>query len=214
MTSITTTTSFYTQAPLRVLGSIVVSIIITFALFVFMYEMIRNDTLLIAKPNPPLIIDPIFQEFDEKIIVKPQPLPKREKQTPPLSPKESPDVDDPKLISFTPSQGTTRLNISPKITLGDNINNREITPIVRVDPSYPIDAARDGIEGYVRLSFSVNQLGSVTDIVVIESSPKRMFDREAKRALAKWKYRPKVHNGDALIQTGLSVVLEFTLADK
>lgn len=204
--------SFQTHTSLRVFGSITIAGMITFALFVIMYEMIRNDTLLIVKPKPPLAIDPIFKEVDEKLIVKPSPLPKPEVVRPPSLPKESPKSEDPKVISFTPNQGVKAIDVSPTITLGGNPNNREITPIIRIDPSYPIDAARDGIEGYVELNFSVNELGSVTDIVIVDSSPKRMFDRAAKRALAKWKYRPRTKNGTAINQTGLSVVLEFTLS--
>ena len=61
--------SFQTHTSLRVFGSITIAGMITFALFVIMYEMIRNDTLLIVKPKPPLAIDPIFKEVDEKLIV-------------------------------------------------------------------------------------------------------------------------------------------------
>jgi protein TonB len=49
-------------------------------------------------------------------------------------------------------------------------------------------------------------------VEVLDADPKRVFDREAKRALRKWKYRPKVVDGVAQMQPGLQVRLDFTLA--
>jgi protein TonB len=87
----------------------------------------------------------------------------------------------------------------------------DATPIVRIEPKYPAQAARDGREGWVQLSFTIDELGGVTDIKVLAAEPKRLFDREAKRALRKWKYRPKVVDGKPQRQSGMQVQLEFNL---
>ena len=71
----------------------------------------------------------------------------------------------------------------------------EETPIVRREPKYPVQITHDGKEGWVQLSFTINELGGVEDVKVIAAEPKRIFDREAKRALHKWKYKPKIVNG-------------------
>lgn len=89
--------------------------------------------------------------------------------------------------------------------------NQEINPIVRIEPKYPVMAARDGLEGWVQLSFEINEVGGVENIQVINAEPQRIFDREAKRALNKWKYKPKVVNGVPQRQTGLTVQLDFKL---
>jgi protein TonB len=89
--------------------------------------------------------------------------------------------------------------------------NINALPIVRVPPNYPKKAAAAGIEGWVQLSFSINPIGQVVDISVVDAEPKRLFDKEARRALKKWKYKPKVVDGEAVAQTNQSVVLEFTL---
>ena len=78
-------------------------------------------------------------------------------------------------------------------------------------PKYPTQAARDGKEGWVQLSFTIDELGGVTDVEVIDAEPKRIFDREAKRALRKWKYRPKIIDGKPQKQPGLQVQLDFKL---
>jgi protein TonB len=87
----------------------------------------------------------------------------------------------------------------------------DATPIVRIEPRYPMKAAREGKEGWVQMSFSIDTLGGVTDIKVIKSQPKRIFDREAKKALAKWKYKPKIVDGKPIVQTGLTVQLDFKM---
>ena len=87
----------------------------------------------------------------------------------------------------------------------------DATPIVRIKPKYPMAAQRKGTEGWVRLSFSINEVGGVEDIVVLEAKPKRVFDRSAKRALKRWKYRAAMVEGKAIKQTRLSIQLDFTM---
>ncbi|MDG1121227.1 MAG: energy transducer TonB, partial [Glaciecola sp.] len=74
-----------------------------------------------------------------------------------------------------------------------------------------VQAARDGKEGWVRLSFTINEVGGVDDVTVTEAEPKRVFDREAKRALRKWKYKPKIVDGKPEKQFGMKVQLDFKL---
>ncbi|MEZ8223350.1 energy transducer TonB [Vibrio splendidus] len=40
------------------------------------------------------------------------------------------------------------------------------------------------------MTFNINKQGYVTDIVVIESIPKGIFEKVAVQALSKWKYEP------------------------
>lgn len=79
------------------------------------------------------------------------------------------------------------------------------------NPTYPIDAARNRIEGYVRMSFDISESGEPVNIKVIKSVPEQVFDKAAIKALSKWKYAPKVVNGVAVIQKGLKVQLDFKL---
>jgi len=51
----------------------------------------------------------------------------------------------------------------------------------------------------------------VIDATVVNAEPKRIFDREALRAIKRWKYRPKVIEGVAQLQTGQTVQLDLKL---
>ena len=94
---------------------------------------------------------------------------------------------------------------------GALMRDGDATPIVRIEPKFPTKAARDGIEGWVQLSFEINEVGGVENVQVINAQPKRIFDREARKALRKWKYKPKVVDCKAMRQTGLTVQLDFKL---
>jgi protein TonB len=48
-----------------------------------------------------------------------------------------------------------------------------------------------GQEGWVLLEFDITEVGTVDNVKVIESEPRRVFDSSARRALLKWKYKPK-----------------------
>jgi protein TonB len=72
---------------------------------------------------------------------------------------------------------------------------RELTPLVRIPPDYPMRALEKGIQGYVTLRFTVTETGSVTDPEVIAAEPPGYFDRAAIRAILKWKYQPQLVDG-------------------
>jgi len=89
----------------------------------------------------------------------------------------------------------------------------KLKPIVKINPKYPHYAAKEGIEGWVSLSFDVSETGGVENIVVLDSSPKRVFDREAKKALRKWKYQPLIFDGRPQKTRGLIEIVEFKVSN-
>ena len=83
--------------------------------------------------------------------------------------------------------------------------------VVRLDPKYPPQAARDGLDGWVMLSYTIGTDGRVSDITILDASPQRLFDREARKALAKWRYKPLIKDGQPQNIPNVKVVLEFEL---
>lgn len=208
----------YFQAPTfrvlsaRALAATTIAGLTTFAIFVAMHAMIKQDTR-IAQPAKPIVLDnPVFQNEDDKPIERTRVKPMTEPKTPPTAPRDKPDVTtDPSDTTFATPVVEKLATELPKFGMGNG--DAELRPVVRVDPRYPNDAARQGIEGWVELRFNVDSTGSVTDIDVVNAEPKRVFDSAARRALSRWKYKPAKRDGRPIGQTGLSVVLEFTLAD-
>jgi protein TonB len=82
--------------------------------------------------------------------------------------------------------------------------------LVQVMPQYPPNAKRRKIEGYVKLTFIINEDGTVGDVNVLESNPSGVFDRSAIRAAYRWKFKPRVIEGKPIIQKSTQT-MEFNL---
>ncbi|HET9581010.1 MAG TPA: energy transducer TonB [Usitatibacter sp.] len=67
---------------------------------------------------------------------------------------------------------------------------KEFKAAYRVDPQFPREALRQGINGRVVAHVYVAPNGNVTDVKII-SSTSRIFDREVVRALSQWKFNPE-----------------------
>jgi len=85
--------------------------------------------------------------------------------------------------------------------------------LVRVSPIYPARALAQGIEGYVIVQFDVDVNGKVTNVVVVESSH-NVFEREAIKAAQRFKFKPRVVDGVALVSTGVQNLFRFELDEQ
>ena len=81
----------------------------------------------------------------------------------------------------------------------------------RTQPNYPIVAQQRGLEGWVLLTYDVDTSGSLSNIAVIDSEPRKIFDKEATRALRKWKFKPAMTNGQPIASVGQTVKIEFNM---
>jgi len=93
-------------------------------------------------------------------------------------------------------------------------SDRDVIPLVRIEPDYPPRAAERGIEGWALIQFTITPAGTIKDAVVVDSEPKGMFDTAAVKAVERWKYNPKVENGVAVERRGVQVKLTFRLEKK
>ncbi len=65
---------------------------------------------------------------------------------------------------------------------------KPLAAVTRVEPRYPLQAAQQGISGYVQIKFDVDAQGKVVNASVIKSSPEQVFDKAALHALQQWRY--------------------------
>ncbi len=104
-------------------------------------------------------------------------------------------------------------DLSGQPHLGGAPTDGDILPLVRIEPRYPARALQREIEGWVLLEFSISPAGTVVNPFIVDSEPPRTFDRAALRAVSRWKYKPKVEDGTAVIRHGVQVVLTFKIID-
>jgi protein TonB len=200
---------------LRFIASIGVGVVITFGLFVLMAELINSGAKSKDNEREQIIVEinttPPESKAQQRNRVPPPPPPPPKQPPKPQTPDPEPDIADNSGFNFNmPSVdvGSTSAGLSGP---GALVRDGDATPIFRQEPKFPTKAARDGIEGWVQLKFDINELGNVENVSVINAQPKRIFDREAKKALKKWRYNPKVVDGKAIKQIGLTVQLDFKL---
>lgn len=97
-------------------------------------------------------------------------------------------------------------------TASGSNENRSIRALSMEAPEYPRDALRRGQEGFVVVEFTVQTDGSTADIEVVESEPRNAFDREAMRAVSRWKFEPALRDGRP-VESRLQHTIDFNLND-
>ena len=90
-------------------------------------------------------------------------------------------------------------------------SDTDIVPLVRVNPNYPMRALQHRIEGWVEVRFTISTAGTVKNPVVVGYHPSSVFNRDALRAIRKWKYNPKIDDGKPVERPGVVVRLDFRL---
>lgn len=194
--------------------SLNVAALITFALFYSMQMLVSNGQLPVAKQQARPVIDlgkirdkqPVKNKIDKPELLDTKDSP------PPVLPKIG---DGKKDGIFDPPTITHLDPVPPVVKPGGSISVQEsdLLPIVKVSPRYPEDLASKGIEGFVRLKYTVTENGNTKDIVVINSSHPG-FERSAVNAARKFKFKPRVIDGKAVSVFDVYNLIEFKLADQ
>jgi len=187
----------------------------TFGLFALMAYVVNNDQIVPVETLPTPIVE--FAQIQDE---KPANTRVRFENNPPPTPKPMPRTFEAPAETSVEGEfdfGNPVIKIAdagPSLTMGGGTRDSEARPVVRINPKYPIDAARDGIEGWVKLRFDIDAVGSVTNIEIIDAEPKRVFNKAARQALRKWKYRAKSEDGKTTVQQGLTVQLDFNIGQQ
>ncbi len=90
------------------------------------------------------------------------------------------------------------------------LSNGDIQPLRKFAPAYPRTQASRGIEGYVIVQFTVNKMGAVENIVIVESTNSG-FNKNSIRAVSKYKYKPRVIDGIAVEVHNVMEKISFKL---
>jgi protein TonB len=142
---------------------------------------------------------------------------KREEKVERERPPPAPEV--PKMQFQTGAVDSNVAQLSPVVDArgamsGLNISagsDRDTIPLVRVPPDYPARAVNRGIEGWVLVEFTITGTGSVKDAKVVDSKPSNIFNDAALKAISRWRYNPKIENGQPVERVGVRTIIRFDL---
>ena len=137
----------------------------------------------------------------------------------PEKPANEMQQDLQRLSNLSRTGGVSGLDVSmPDIDLEIDVGGtiqiaRELQPLVRIPPEYPMAARGKRTEGYVILRFTVTESGSVANPEVLRSEPPGVFDRAATRAVLRWKYQPQIVDGKPAAVVSFTRI-NFEMADE
>jgi protein TonB len=191
--------------------SIGIGAAVTFGLLFIMQLLIATGRGALTESNVYRITDFVRVERNEIIETK------QEKPEKPPEPEQPPEMPQPTADSFD-----SRVAVSMSAPLmeanlnvggvGFGVSDGEYLPIVKVAPVYPSRALSRGLEGYVIVEFTVTRQGTVRDASVVESTS-TLFERAAVDAALKFKYKPRVIDGEAVEVPGVRNKITFEIEE-
>lgn len=195
--------------------SMVMAAGITLGLFYFMQALIATGDSLDQRVTVVKIVDATMPDIELEVlkeIDKPEPIedkdlvediPDRE-----VNMSEGPSLNIER-VSLQLDNGLQLNNASISVTDG------EMLPLVAIAPQYPNRAAERGIEGWCLVSFTVNGLGNVEEetIMVVDAEPSNIFDRSSIRAATRFKFQPRVVDGQGVAVKGVQYLFRYELED-
>ena len=205
---------------LRILVAALVAGGVTFELFLLMYALISSGSD--QRPDLEAISGIRFGpvEIPDEIMTRSRRKPK--KPPPPEEPPPPPRMQISKVdlqVQKMPQMDVPDLDVPLVGGSGMFIGNfqqvdqgaeGDVIPVVVIRPMYPREAAIAGTQGWVKVEFTITEVGTVKDPRVVDARPPRVFNREAIRAILKWKFKPRVVDGIA-VERRATQVIDFTL---
>lgn len=204
---------------MRLFVAPILGLVVALSLFVFSNSLISDEHLRQLKGEEGFQLEFIRAVPAERVLIKERQLPA--KQPPPKTPPpvdrvqsvpaariaslpvqiDMPDIEVPVISGMGPYLGTYT-EAAPGIPMYDG----DLIPLVQVRPRYPRHAEYKGIEGWVNVEFTIAPDGTVGDPVVIASEPPAVFDNSAINAIMRWKFKPRIVNGQPVPSRGQQLI--------
>lgn len=200
---------------MRYLQALIGAVAISYGLFWMMQQMIAMDVQDKPIASDNVLIDFVRLKKDSETQTK-----QRKQKIPPKPQKpkitqqrvvQNIQTNTPvmKMPSVTPAFDLAGGAALAGFVSGNGLDGNAI-PMVQVMPQYPANAKRRKIEGSVKLHFTINEDGTVSEVSIVESNPKGIFDRAAVRAAHRWKFKPRVIDGKPIRQKSTQI-MQFSL---
>jgi protein TonB len=188
--------------------------VVTFGLFWSMQALIGMSQQLI-EGKPPPSIEFVRLKRDNTPEEKKREPPKREKpeqQPPPPEMNLAKNMKPGDAVGDIMPMVDTAVELEKASSLGAGGGDRDVVPLVRVDPQYPPQARQRRIEGWVDVEFTIGPAGTVVNPKVIGADPPGVFERATLRAVRRYRYNAKIVDGVAVARHGIQLRIRFKLA--
>lgn len=191
---------------IRMVFGVLVAVVVTAALFWFMQYLIETADRELNEGASGHLIDFVRLKRDESIQRR-QLKPK--KPPPPDAPPPQPPT--PQLDNLNPNAEKIAISAAPVETdiemsggFSLGVGEGDYLPIVKVAPIYPQRALSRSIEGYCVVQYVVTKQGTIRDPFVVEDQcTSSLFHRASVQAAMKFKYKPRVIDGQAVEVPGV-----------
>jgi protein TonB len=200
----------------RMAVGLVVALGVTLSLFWVMQYLIATADRSLNEDSAGTMLDFVRVKRDESIERRQR---KPEKPPPPQAPPEQPPT--PQLDNLNPNAQKIAISAVPvetdiEMTGGFSlgVGEGDDLPIVKVAPIYPNRALTRGIEGFCVVMYTVTNLGTTKDPVVIEDQcTSSLFHRASVNAALKFKYKPRILDGQAVEVPGVQNKFTYEITE-
>ena len=196
----------------RVAVSAALAIPVAIALFFIMHSLVSRDFQqenVKARKIADIVVPDKTIETNLKE-VKPEKVEDPEEPPPDLEPIQFDTQLDMNVANTAPTTGIKlNLNVS-----GMSSGDGEYLPIVKVAPIYPRRAQTRGLEGFCIVTYTVTKTGSIRDPYIAnpeQDCPQSIFRSASLKAAEKFKYKPRVVDGEAIEVAGVANKFTYEL---
>ena len=197
------------MAGLRVGVSAVLGVLVTLGLVLVMYKLIDSGNKEINDQEAFKIPDFLHVERDRTENAKVTEVEK------PDDPEEMPDIPE-QQIEFEAPENVVNM-AAPKaggnLKIGNSgfARDSDYIPVYVPQPQYPRRAQTRGITGYCIVEYTVTKTGSIRDPFAVDCQPKGIFERASLKASEKFKYKPRVVDGEPIEVAGVQNKFTYEL---
>lgn len=196
----------------RLFAGVVLASAVTFGLLAMMNNLVSGKHLELDKNENRKLVDIIMPEREinaQRKEVKPDKPEDPEEPPPELAQPDMQDND----VNLEQTGISVKVGNDFDINLGSGFGaaDGEYLPIAKIAPTYPRRALSRNKEGYCTVQYTVSKSGAVKDVKAVDCSPPNYFEKASIAAAKKFKYKPRIIDGEPVEVAGVQNKFTYKL---